>query len=333
MKPNLFSLATKELSQDAFLAWLLQWAAPSSNVYNEKLHLVAAEFVNHLIALQGTVPAEIATVKAGRQWENIDVWAEINDSHLIIIEDKTATGEHSGQLARYKAVGEKWCKENGCELICVYIKTHSDSSQNLEQVREQGFAVMSRLDLLRFLNAHEVVSDIYNDFREQLRTLEARENGYRDKKIGDWSEHDWKGFYQELEGTRGLVNWGYVANPSGGFWNAVLNWFQCEGADPYMQIEQGPLCFKVGEVSENRREIRESFHRLLMDGAESDMGLQRPSRFGSGTYMTVAVIPRSSWLGADDEILNFDAVVGRLNRLELWLENVVTNHNQTLATA
>ena len=29
MKPNLFSIATKELSQDAFITWLLQWADDS----------------------------------------------------------------------------------------------------------------------------------------------------------------------------------------------------------------------------------------------------------------------------------------------------------------
>ncbi len=28
MKPNLFKIATKELSQGAFFTWLLQWADP-----------------------------------------------------------------------------------------------------------------------------------------------------------------------------------------------------------------------------------------------------------------------------------------------------------------
>ena len=90
-RPNLFSLATKELSQDAFLAWLMQWAAPECRTDNPALCDIAADFVRHLIGLQGEPPTSISTVKAGRQWENIDVWAEINDSHLIIIEDKVGT--------------------------------------------------------------------------------------------------------------------------------------------------------------------------------------------------------------------------------------------------
>ncbi len=42
MKPNLFSLATKELSQDAFLAWLLQWADPKCRKCNPMLNDVVS---------------------------------------------------------------------------------------------------------------------------------------------------------------------------------------------------------------------------------------------------------------------------------------------------
>ena len=96
MTPNLFAIATKELSQDAFLAWLLQWADPSHQQANPALSAAANDFVNQLIAKQGFAPSQITKIKAGRQWENIDVWAEVNDSHLIIIEDKTGTGQHIG---------------------------------------------------------------------------------------------------------------------------------------------------------------------------------------------------------------------------------------------
>ena len=327
MKPNLFALATKELSQDAFVAWLLQWADPKAREHNPELSAVAVEFVNRLIALQGTVPARIERVNAGRQWENIDVWAEVNDSHLIVIENKTGTDQHSNQLLRYKMTGEDWCREHGCELICVYIKTHSDSSHNLKQVVGQGFAVFSRRELLELLDAYETGSDIYNDFRDRLRELEKNESEFSKKKIGDWIAADWKGLYQRLEQSRNVVGWGYVPNPSGGFWNAVLNWFHSEGAEPYMQIEQGPLCFKVGEVYENRREVRERFHRLLMERSEPDMRLVRPGRFGSGTYMTVAVVPRAVWLGGDDQLLDLDAVLDRLNRYESWLKNLIEDFN------
>lgn len=323
MKPNLFSLATKELSQDAFLTWLLQWADPPCCGHNAELHAVAVEFVNRLIALQGTAPTQITRVEAGRQWDHIDVWAKVNDSHLIIIEDKTGTGQHSDQLAKYKKTGEVWCRERGCELVCVYIKTHSESSQSLKQIIGQGFAVFSRLDLLELLNAHEVRSDIYNDFRDRLQALETNESGFGGKKIGQWNADDWRGFYRQLEESRDIVGWGWVNPPSGAFLNCVLKATSCDGFPLSMQIEQGPLCFKVGEIYKDRREIRGRFHRLLMDHSDPSMGLARPGRFGSGTYMTIAVIPRSVWLGGDEELLDVNAVLDRLNRYESWLAGVI----------
>jgi hypothetical protein len=329
MKPNLFAFATKELSQDAFIAWFLQWADPECRQHNPALHAVATEFVRRLISLQGSSPSQIIRIEAGRQWENIDIWAEVNDSHLIIIEDKVGTGQHSDQLARYRATGESWCKEKGCELICIYIKTQSDSALNLARVANQGFAVLSRRDLLLLLESHEVDNDIYSDFRERLRQIESSESQFGHKRIGDWDGNDWKGFYQSLELSRKVVNWGYVNNPAGGFWNAVLNWFDGDGCCPYMQIEQGNLCFKVGEVGENRRGIRTRYHDLLMASSRKDMGLERPSRFGNGNYMTVAIVPPSVWLGREDDRLDLDATVNRLNHYEAWLVETIETAGQS----
>jgi hypothetical protein len=328
MKPNLFTLATKELSQDAFIAWLLQWANPGCRNYNRELQAVAESFLRELISLQSEAPDSIDRVEAGRQWENIDVWAEVNNSHLVIIEDKVGTGQHSDQLLRYRATGEKWCQEQGRKLVCVYIKTHSDSALNLQNVERQGFAVLSRKHLLEVLNAHEVQSDIYMDFRDRLRELERLESCFDKKMISDWNGTDWKGLYQAIEQRRSVVNWGYVNNPAGGFWNLVLNWFDHEGVCPYMQIEQGNLCFKVGEVYESHRDVRGQFHNLLMSASLPDMGLQRPGRFGSGTYMTVAVVPRQVWLGADDQIIDIDSVIARLGQYESWLKKIIEEAEQ-----
>ena len=103
MKPNIFEIATKELSQDAFITWLLKWADDSCKNLDEDLHQCGKEFVSALIKKQNPNFSEfINKVEAGRQWENIDVWAEVNDKYFIIIEDKINSSEHSDQLKRYK---------------------------------------------------------------------------------------------------------------------------------------------------------------------------------------------------------------------------------------
>ena len=107
MRPNLFSIATKELSQDAFITWLLQWANDKFIQENFELCNAGKEFVKKLLSFKYKIEKkDIKKVNAGRQWANIDIWAEINDEYVIIIEDKVNTSEHDNQLERYKKTVE-----------------------------------------------------------------------------------------------------------------------------------------------------------------------------------------------------------------------------------
>jgi len=117
MKPNIFKIATKELSQDGFFTWLLQWGAPENEKHNSALFNNAQNFIKLLLSKQNIENVEIKKVVAGRQWEKIDIWAEINNEYLIIIEDKTFTGEHSNQLEKYKKTATDWCKENNYKRL------------------------------------------------------------------------------------------------------------------------------------------------------------------------------------------------------------------------
>lgn len=48
MQPNIFDYATKELLQDVFFTWLLQWAKNENSVYNQNLHETSKDFVRLL---------------------------------------------------------------------------------------------------------------------------------------------------------------------------------------------------------------------------------------------------------------------------------------------
>lgn len=74
---NIFKISTTELSQDAFITWLLQWANPKCAGLDPVLHECGKHFLS---LVMGDAPEKIKTVQfleAGRQWENVDVWAEI----------------------------------------------------------------------------------------------------------------------------------------------------------------------------------------------------------------------------------------------------------------
>ncbi len=336
MRPNIFDIATKELNQDAFITWLLQFADHKYHSSNLKLNECGRTFVKQLIKKQLTTFDElIDKVEAGRQWENIDVWAEINDKYLIIIEDKTYSSHHSDQLARYKENAEKWCEKNNYEKpICIYLKTGNESQNSLTNIEKQGFSIFGRLDFINLLDEFkDINNDIFTDFYERLKRIEKSNNEFENKLIKDWSGHDWQGFFQFLEKEVEIVNWNYVNNPSGGFWNAVLNWDYWNIYPVYIQLEEGKLCFKIStdpdelEMPENltRSEIRNQLHTLILKQAVN-FGfeyIRRPDRFGNGNYMTVAIVDRENWLGADSQTIDKETIIKTLTAYLDFLRKII----------
>jgi PD-(D/E)XK nuclease superfamily len=325
MRPNLFNLATKELSQDAFIAWLLQWTSPECQKYDALLSECAKRFAIELLSLQinpNQRPSEITTVEVERQWEKIDVCAEINGKYLLIIEDKTFTGKHSDQLPRYKESAIARCAKNNLQLSCVYLKTGSESASLLENVKRDGFAVFTRRDFLEILNHSPVNNHIFIDFKERLQALEDEESQFSKKFIKDWNDSNWVGFYRVLEKRRKNVNWEKV-NPPGGnpFWNAVLNSNKNGNGTFWIQIEQGPLCFKIGWMSENQN--AKYYYDTLMACCSKGSDIRKPNRFGNknSTTKTIATVDRVNWLGSDDSLVDMDKVDARLGHYEnLYLD-------------
>lgn len=336
MRPNIFDIATKELNQDAFITWLLQFADSKYKATDELLNECGKSFVYQLIRKQlPTFDQPIIKVNAGRQWENIDVWAEINDKYLIIIEDKTYTSHHSNQLTRYKTTAEEWCIKNNYEKpICIYLKTGNESQSSLNGIVNEGFAIFNRVDFINLLEQFKTTqNNIFLDFFERLTRIEKSNNEFEFKNIGEWNGADWQGFFQFLEKEISIVNWNYVNNPNGGFWNAVLNWEYWDIYPAYIQIEQGKLCFKIStdpdelEMPENvtRGDIRNKLHNLIISKAK-ELGfpnIRRPDRFGNGKYMTVAIVDRVNWLGADSSKVDKKAVANLLTAYKNFLKQII----------
>lgn len=336
MRPNIFDIATKELNQDAFITWLLQFADSKYKATDELLNECGKSFVYQLLTKQlPTFGHPILKVNAGRQWKNIDVWAKINDKYLIIIEDKTYTSIHSNQLKRYKTTAEEWCIKNNYEKpICIYLKTGNESQSSFNEIVNAGFAIFNRVDFIKLLEQFKTTqNNIYLDFLERLSRIEKSNNEFEFKNIGEWNGEDWQGFFQFLEKEISIADWNYVNNATGGFWNAILNW-DCWGIYPaYIQIEQGKLCFKVSmdldelelPVNVTRSDTRNNLHHLIISKAK-EFGfpnIKRPKRFGNGKHMTVAIVDRENWLGADNSKVDKKAVANLLIAYRNFLKQII----------
>jgi len=109
MKPNLFKYATSELSQDAMICWLLEWARLENRESDQELHQVGKLFLDSLFNKFNDIqtPSQYDTIEIRKQYKDIDVFCIVNSKYAIIIEDKTNTRNHSGQLEKYLTDIEK----------------------------------------------------------------------------------------------------------------------------------------------------------------------------------------------------------------------------------
>ena len=72
MPPNLFRFATSELSQDAFICWLISWGDPQYEKTHEALHGTALSLLNRFLDLAGVPkPIGYSSVEVGQQVEKI----------------------------------------------------------------------------------------------------------------------------------------------------------------------------------------------------------------------------------------------------------------------
>ena len=324
MRPNLFDYATSELSQDAILCWLLAWANSDHQALNPSLHQVGVDLLRHVFPHPTYRKVEIK-----RQIGKIDILCIVDDVYAILIEDKTGTTQHSDQLARYKAhISEKlgFSPEN---VIPVYIQTGDQS--DYQEIADHGYRVLSRATLLTILeNANGVIaqghSDTLADFSAYLRRIEDDFQSFRRRALTSWTDHAWRGFYTELQAQLGTGHWRYVANPSGGFIAFFWHFIDIDGGKVYLQLEEHKLCFKV-EVTDPARqtELRHHWHHLIATNAKLlGFDVQRPTRFGRGTWMTVASMANDYRSTDEDGFVDVEATVNTLQLAQRVIDACTT---------
>ena len=316
MKPNLFTHATSELSQDAFILWLLEWADSECATEDKALHETAKEFVRLLLENKDL---EIHSVDCKKQEHHIDVFAIINEKYAIIIEDKTDTSEHNNQLERY----EKWVTEqkeySALETHIVYYKRGNESYFRLNKMTDKyalkRFTILTRKDVLEVLTKCTTNNLIFCDYVEYIQDIHRQTEAYQSLPVSDWSNYTWQGFYMALEKELQTGDWGYVPNKQGGFWGFNWHWDSITSntdVDIYLQIEEKKLCVKAYQKDGVEKGYIYS-SQLVELAKEKNISLVKPDRLRKGTTMTLAV-------HKFPDTANFSDIVQLLRDIENFLD-------------
>jgi PD-(D/E)XK nuclease superfamily len=178
--PNLFAWATKELSQDAFLCWLICWARPNYREKHPELHKTGVALLNKLLKkCKIAVPTDYVNVKIKQQHKGIDIRLLINDETIaLVIEDKKRATQREDQLERYKHRLETDFPD--AKRGFVYLKVADPTFAELETIEEADYKLFRRHELLEVLEEGEklgIKNDIFRAYLFYLRDYNRCERG------------------------------------------------------------------------------------------------------------------------------------------------------------
>ena len=321
-KPNIFTFATKELSQDAFICWLAAWANPTCAESNPKLHRCAQQFIIWLLKRGGVFEVNsLESVKIKQQYYFIDILIVVNNKYRVLIEDKIHSGQHGDQLKRYiNAIIEK-DKVKREEIIPIYLKTGHPESGEFLQAKKDGYSVILRLDLLDVLGSGACGKNchpLFKDFYHHLEQLEEEVNSWKNFPVSLWKENwaAWVGFYSQVYSyfSQKLKpnehGWGYVPNQNGGF---MGYWLDC-GRSLHVHLQEETLCIRVWEPDKKKRSSTRDklYSHLIKKTKEMGRGYSKPVRFGWGEYMTIATKDNGYIVLDEDGILNLNKTIASI---------------------
>ena len=341
--PNLYEFATRELAQDATIAYLLAWADPAYRESHPRLHTLGTESLRSLLQTQKVDLPQIETLCIGTQVYRIDIVVLVNAGErgiLLIIEDKVSAQEGPNQIEGYiETAREKYSGQYDRDrLVAVYLKTGNESKTSLPNESKCGRFL--RRDLLDVLNGFQDTGNvIVDDFRTHLQGWEDETNRWESASYDEWkcTERAREGFYAEIEGRwGGDCGWDYISNRAGGFLACCLG-FKYIGtknrhADLYMQIHDAiRLTVRLGSGNALDK-VRSPFMYQVLDALNEetfdDIRIEKAGAFRGGGAAAVANVTfdeQGPWFAVDcNGVVNMDATIERLRRLEKLLQKVAT---------
>lgn len=302
--PNLFSVATSELSQDAFLTWFMLWADESYSSVNPYLHEQAQRFISWLHERAGVQLPSYTSVTLKRQFKRIDVFVTLSSvgqlDHHILIEDKTFTRDSNDQINRYiKAVRAEGIDG---EVVPIYLKSW------LEEPRESvpGLARIYLPDLASFVEAIDLKranSEILSNWCEHILARHVSTERYKEQPANMWQWDQWHGFFNALTHHPSILplepGFGYVPNQSGGFIGCWMGWEEHPEVDQtYLQIDAYPgefveLTFRLGAKAGSKvtmTQAKEMFNSISNLSKDYGFTVKPSGRFRSGKSSCFAIL-------------------------------------------
>jgi hypothetical protein len=264
-KPLLFKYATKELAQDAFFCWLLEWSQEKYKDLDLSLYKISKSFLKLIIGKDIVVKK----FKIIIQENNIDFRTIINDEIIILFEDKVRSKNHGEQLEKYKKTMKE--KHSQFQHFFVYLKTYFLAGDEREAVKNSEYKIID-INALKKILLPDIKNEIYRDFyNAKIKSLSNFENAKKE----DWERTEWDGFILKLYESIKFVP-ERIGNYMSKFWftlNREENFVK--DVDISLQIETKKFVIKLHfsklkNDKEYAKKIRDEYKEKIRELFDSD---------------------------------------------------------------
>lgn len=200
---NLFDFATKELSQDAFLRWLLEnWDDPDIGPISLAFikMLTEREFKAEDIDKDNTR----TWAQAGDMDVGFDIFTTDGSRYLLVIEDKTDSQEHN-QLEKYNKTLEEWQKnDKHKEIYKIYYKTAIIGEEEKGRVGKAKWTIITFDEIKDFFKPYENYKESHalRDYAQHVQKLWSQSQEVPQGNPNNWNFTQWNSFFYYLCGNK-----------------------------------------------------------------------------------------------------------------------------------
>lgn len=344
-KTNLFHYASGELSQDAFICWLLNWSDSSYKDNYADLHNIGSDFLEALLKKHNTpLPIE-RTIKIKKQLHKVDIVVEINihrenikDRFILFIEDKTHTHEHDDQLKRYrKKITEEYAsnilKEN---ILPTFLKTGDQSRGCDARIEEyDNYELFKRNDFIKVLKKNTIQNNIIEDFLGHLEALQKEIDLWKETPFKDWQDdvrNCWIGLFQALEKRLDNPQYNYVPNPAGGYY---VMWWHVKKIDVldennqprkiefYLQLRNDVLEFRISSKdAKDGHKITQHMRTRWVSAIKNVNTKHNIKQHGKSGGKTAAIGRVEGWCCLNEGIVDLEKTLEQLKDFEKIADKV-----------
>lgn len=314
--PNLFHFATKELSQDAFLCWLLKWSEKQFQKENPKLHASAKNLLADFIEVEPDA-LEIETIEIKPQFKNIDIVLYFND-YVVAIEDKIRAEIGNDQLKTYATKLEKLAKGDK-KKVGIFLKSFVIRNDELKKAKDARFKVYDLVKLREVLSIVEGANnDIFNDFRFHLDSLYRDIYEFDQKPIGkEWNADNYYGLSLYLKKTLDIPYDFGTFRKGDAFWFRIYTKKLAGLPDLCLEIKEGSLVIKSTVKAQQYADLMRAIHSQFLP---QDNRLKRKNK--KGKHLTLYRFPqllieqKNTLLDKDLTVEHIKSIVAKLNSIK-----------------